>query len=299
MSAGLYTDEVPIIAQKGEFMMQRSAVDKIGLSTLHAMNNGSFHHAGGIIDGVGAMAGSMLRKGVAKAMQVGIARMGGGVPTGDYPSAIPPGEDGFASWLTETQRQVDPGVLSKVWAALARIPGRQQIISGFRPGAIVAGTNRPSLHGFGKAVDIGANAYDPAQSAMGDAIAKLFRSGAVPGVSEVLWKTMKGGNHFDHVHVGFRHGGGEIGVPGMKIGGNVKYDNTIANLHKGEKVLTAPLSTALERGINNLDGAGNVTYDIDMDFRGATIREDVDIERAVKKVLNEHESKLGRKRVIK
>lgn len=302
MNASLYSDEVPIIAQKGEFMMQRSAVDKIGLSTLQAMNNGNFHHSGGLLGGIGGMAQGLLRMGVKKGMELGVARVRGadsGAPVGNYPVGADFGEDGFASWLTPTQRQVEPNILAKVWAALAKIPGSQKIISGFRPGAIVAGTNRPSLHGFGKAVDIGANAYDPAQSAMGDAIAKLFRSGAVPGVSEVLWKTMKGGNHFDHVHVGFRHGGGEIGVPGMKIGGNVKYDNTIANLHKGEKVLTAPLSSALERGINNLDGAGNVTYDIDMDFRGAVIRDEVDIERAVKKVLNEHESKLGRKRVIK
>lgn len=303
LTANLYSDEVPIIGQKGEFVMQRSAVNQIGLKNLHAMNNGVFRHKGGLVGAIGAMAGGMLRKGVAKAMQIGVDRVGGApggtLPVGNYPSAIPPGEDGFASWLTEAQRQVEPGVLSKVWAALARIPGSQKIISGFRPGAIVAGTNRPSLHGFGKAVDIGADAYDPAGSAMGDAIAKLFRSGAVPGVSEVLWKTMKGGNHFDHVHVGFRHGGGPIGVPGMKIGGNIKYDNTIANLHRGEKVLTAPLSSALERGINNLDGAGNVTYDILMDFRGAMIREDVDIEKAVTKVLNNKESKLGRKRVIK
>ena len=88
-------------------------------------------------------------------------------------------------------------------------------------------------------------------------------------------------------------------APGLKVGGEIKYDNTIANLHKDETVLTAPLSKQLREGIGNIDaGAGN-EYNITMDFRGAVVREEVDIERAVAKVLQAQETKMGRKRTIK
>src|SRR3712207_8240336 len=62
-----------------------------------------------------------------------------------------------------------------------------------------------------RSADIGALARSEGGSAqseaMGDEIARVFRSGVIPGVREVLWKTMQGGNHFNHVHVGFNHGG--------------------------------------------------------------------------------------------
>lgn len=359
LSAGLFSDEVPIIAQKGEFMMQRSAVDAIGMDNLKAMNNGNLGpdktgrmHKGGIVSGAGAMVQSLFQRGMAKAMMIGAARkagdiMGGaasgqippgvmsmmtggamvggtggygtaakfsapglpnfpgmeGLPPGTMPSA-PPGEDAFASWLTATQRMVNPGVMAKVWDGLSRVPGQQLITSGFRPGSIVAGSNRLSLHASGKAVDIGALARkdggSAASEATGDMIASVFRSGVIPGVSEVLWKTMQGGNHFNHVHVGFRHGGGEIGssmTTGLKNGGYTLNDG-YAKLHRNEAVLTAPLTQQLERGIGNLDSGGSVTYDIKMDFTGAIIREEVDIERAVERVLNKKESRMGRKRTI-
>jgi hypothetical protein len=53
-------------------------------------------------------------------------------------------------------------------------------------------------------------------------------------------------------------------VPGLKVGGSVNYDNTLANLHKGEKVLTAPLSASLERGIANMDNSKSVVYNVNV-----------------------------------
>lgn len=479
LSAGLYADEVPIIAQKGEFMMQRSAVDRIGMDNLHAMNQGAKvpdhtgrMHRGGLVGGIAAMVTSAMQTGLTAGMArgaqrkaaelqaegrysqippqllsnmysgatageagkyggatfdvsqlqnaatiVGVGRqmgaserdliiglmtamqesglrninygdrdsvglfqqrtsqgwgtieqimnpsyaatkffegllkvenrnsmglsaaaqavqrsqypdayakwedearaiLAGGVsagvplPVGTLPPGVaamaPTGEDGFASHLTSLQRQIQPSVLQRVWQGLAMVPGRQLITSGLRPGSIVAGSNgRLSAHSSGRAADIGALARrdgGTAESeAMGDKIAAVFRSGVIPGVSQVLWKTMQGGNHYDHVHVGFRHSGGEIGssmTKGLKDGGYTLNDG-YAKLHKNEAVLTAPLTAQLERGIGNLDAGANTTYDITMDFRGAVIREDVDIERAVAKVLQAQESKMGRKRTIK
>jgi hypothetical protein len=218
------------------------------------------------------------------------AAMGGGL--------TPP--DSFASWLTPIQRQVNPNVLSSVGRGLSMIPGGQQIISGFRPGARVAGSGNVSLHASGRAADIGALARvrggTAASEAEGDRIAALFRSGVIPGVSEVLWKTMTGGDHFNHVHVGFRHKGG-FDMPQMRVGGTVQYDDTIANLHKNETVLTAPLSAKLNDGINNMASGGD-KYEVSIDLRGAVVKDEFDFKRAVLEVLEEKNEKLGRKRKI-
>jgi hypothetical protein len=49
-SGGLAHDEVPIIAQEGEYMLQRDVVRQPGmLEFLHALNSGALFHTGGII----------------------------------------------------------------------------------------------------------------------------------------------------------------------------------------------------------------------------------------------------------
>lgn len=87
-------------------------------------------------------------------------------------------------------------------------------------------------------------------------------------------------------------------LPSLSSGGNIKYDNTIANLHKKETVLTAPLSQSLQRGIQNLENGGGDRYYVTLDLRGATIDKDVDIEKAVYKAIDKKESKKGRSRKI-
>jgi TP901 family phage tail tape measure protein len=89
-----------------------------------------------------------------------------------------------------------------------------------------------------------------------------------------------------------------VGIPGLLTGGNIKYDNTIANLHKNETVLTAPLSKNLERGIDKM---GNTRYNGDtyqFNFDGAVFQKDIDVESAVERVLRKKDSRLGRQRKI-
>lgn len=83
---------------------------------------------------------------------------------------------------------------------------------------------------------------------------------------------------------------------GLRTGGKVKYDNTPALLHKKETVLTSKLTKQFE---DNVAGSGGSNYDVTIDLRGAYIREDVDLERAVMTAINKMESKLGRKRVVR
>lgn len=78
-------------------------------------------------------------------------------------------------------------------------------------------------------------------------------------MSELMRQWTVGGMHSDH-------GGAlmsQFTIPGLKTGGTIKYDNTIANLHKDEKVLTAKNTRALDQGLQNLaSGGGKVHNDI-------------------------------------
>jgi murein DD-endopeptidase MepM/ murein hydrolase activator NlpD len=89
---------------------------------------------------------------------------------------------------------------------------------------------------------------------------------------------------------------GVFGIPGMAIGGKIKYDNTIANLHKGENVLTSPLSAKLENGINRIDSGGSNIYNFNIN--ADAINTEIDFEKVVTKALNNIESKKGRSRVV-
>jgi len=58
-------------------------------------------------------------------------------------------------------------------------------------------------------------------------------------------------------------------IPGLAIGGTINFDNTLANLHKNETVLTEPLSRKLKDGINNIDQHGGDEYNFNIDLSNA------------------------------
>lgn len=189
-----------------------------------------------------------------------------------------------------------------------------------------------SDHPWGKAMDVMIPNYrSPQGIALGTAIANWFVNNPNNfGTKYVIWRQMinsgsgwrrmedRGGdtaNHFDHPHVSFYHEGGVANIPEMRregyvpanllgslpqllTGGEVRYDNTIANLHKNEKVLTAPLSAQLEQGIGNLANGGGNEYNITMDLRGSTIDSNFDIDGALDAAIKRRESRLGRSRKI-
>lgn len=209
---------------------------------------------------------------------------------------VPP--DGFASWLTPAQRRVNPSVAAVGGAILNAVPGQQLITSGVRPGATVKGTNRPSLHASGLALDIGVLARNrggtAASEAIGDRIAHMFRT--MTNASEVLWKTMQGGDHFNHVHAGFRNGA-RLTVPGLSTGGMINFDNTLANLHKGEAVLTKPLTQQLTQGVEQVASGGGNNYTIEVNINGGNVNAD-QIASAVMTKINMKEIAQGRSRKI-
>jgi hypothetical protein len=95
----------------------------------------------------------------------------------------------------------------------------------------VAGTSAKSAHAEGRALDIGVNAHNPAEKAVGDGLfAALIRAAAQSGIDNVIWNKQiwsqaKGGPrpwggtyangapknpHTDHIHVEWTQPGSQL-----------------------------------------------------------------------------------------
>lgn len=101
---------------------------------------------------------------------------------------------------------------------------------------------------------------------------------------------------FDLWNQGFNQGysGGGLVIPALRRGATINYDNTLANLHRGETVLTAPLTKRLQE---NVASGGETSYNVTVkiDKASATAQE---IEDAVFGALDKHTRKMGRSRVV-
>lgn len=126
-------------------------------------------------------------------------------------------------------------------------------------------------------------------------------SGRVQGGQRIALSASTGNSSGPHTHFevnGSTDARGRfaaMGIP-LRTGGTIKYDETPAVLHKGETVLTAPLTQKFKDAVS---GMGGDTFHVTLDLRGAMIKEDVDIEKAVNKAIDARENKLGRKRVVR
>lgn len=182
-----------------------------------------------------------------------------------------------------------------------------------------------SDHPMGKALDnMIPNYKSPQGIAQGNDIAKFFiENPNMFGTKYVIWRDRIAENngrgwqkythplgannsdtlqHRDHVHASLLHKGGLAGkngfsAPQLDVGGKVMYDNTLANLHKNETMLTAPLSRDLESGIRNLDLNRANEYNVEVHFNGP-VNSDLDIKKAMWAAIEERESKNGKTRKV-
>lgn len=79
-------------------------------------------------------------------------------------------------------------------------------------------------------------------------------------------------------------------IPSLMTGGDILYDNVLANLHKDEKVLTAPLSSKLESGIDNMDKNSGDIYNVNINITGSNI-EKPDVFEAVMSAIEQAQAK--------
>lgn len=103
---------------------------------------------------------------------------GGEVPKGGFPDAMGalPGLDALA-WVLKQKFGLG-------------------VTSGLRPGAITSSGN-PSDHGWGGAIDVSNGITTPQM----DAAHAWMNQTIAPAIKQMLYRTMVGGNHFNHIHV--------------------------------------------------------------------------------------------------
>jgi hypothetical protein len=99
-----------------------------------------------------------------------------------------------------------------------------------------------------------------------------------------------GGLHSDHKAVISK-----FSLPQLKTGGDIMFDNTLANLHHDEKVLTARNSKDLDRGLENLANGAGAEYNVNVYVTdaGASAEE---IANVVDARMRRRESRLPRSR---
>jgi TP901 family phage tail tape measure protein len=105
-----------------------------------------------------------------------------------------------------------------------------------------------------------------------------------------------------HLHLTIKQGGKLVNpsmvIPGLMRGAKINYDNTLANLHRGETVLTAPITSKFEALANSLAGGKGGGYgDINVNFYG-DVNSEVDVEAGVTAALDKRDVRMGRTRKV-
>lgn len=166
---------------------------------------------------------------------------------------------------TDTTGAVAPGGANMGYkamiAALGRIAPGARVTSSYRPGAKVAGTNIPSMHGLGRAVDIAPSmaTFNALLSAFPNATELLYspaggrqrqrgRGGSFAGDTSGVTKQM----HYNHVHWGMNEGGVWPGAKVYDQGGWLPPGGVAVNLsQRPEPIFSAEQWKSIDKGQGN------------------------------------------------
>jgi hypothetical protein len=332
-SASLYPTEIPTILKQGEFVVNaRSARKNMGI--LSAINDkgfipGSegldqggwakavpqpvFRHAGGMMNSVGlaygmaygqALEDSILDSVVMKIGLTKKAKDNAGMASG-YNGPI---SGNINNVLSVARSQVGkPYIWGGAGPSGSDCSGFMSIIQNAVQGASPKGNTLPYGRRWATASFGGGKEIDGWKR--GGTASDVFRIGVEPGSHTA--GTFAGINVESGSGHGPMVGGRALGandksfsyryylpaanqLPGLRTGGNIMFDNTLANLHKGETVLTAPLTQAFQ---DNVASGGGNEYNVKVEFNGP-VNSEIDVERAIRNAMDKAASKNGRKRVI-
>ena len=103
-------------------------------------------------------------------------------------------------------------------------------------------------------------------------------------MAQFLNKRVVKGMHTDHAGALL----GTYNIPGMSSGGHVRWDNTLANLHKKETVLTEDLSAKFKQGVDNFANGGNAQYNVNV-YPSEGMNEEALAEKVVRKIRRQEE----------
>jgi TP901 family phage tail tape measure protein len=122
----------------------------------------------------------------------------------------------------------------------------------------------------------------------------------VPAGSRIGLAGQTGHASGPHLHFELLKNGVDINpgslIPGLRKGG-ITLNSGLANLHPQEAVLTKPLTSKFEKGVDNFaSGAGN-TYNVNVALHGTDLSAD-DVARAVEGRLRMKEKAVGRSRRV-
>jgi TP901 family phage tail tape measure protein len=233
--------------------------------------------------------------------QLGLAEAAQRVQVSAYPDAYAKWEDearAVLSGMSANEGYTKPWVGNyQVGRTLAQHGGTGTDIpmpEGTPLRAVTSGklTNQPFAFGsYGNWYMLDANGF-------GFVYAHLSRDKADSGMikaGQIIGYSGNTGNSFGpHLHFEARRGGSysnqadphTLGIPGLRKGGRINYDNTVANLHKGETVLTSALTDKFEKNIANM-GGNEYNFDVTIE----NLSSEVDLERAFERFVVKHERK--------
>lgn len=110
------------------------------------------------------------------------------------------------------------------------------------------------------------------------------------GLAKAISQRVVGGMNSDHNALLT-----EFSIPQLRKGAqNIRWDNTLANLHKGESVLTQDLTSKFRDGVDNFANGGETQYTTNVYVNGSNSTPE-EIARAVEKVHRRHQNRLPRK----
>lgn len=104
-----------------------------------------------------------------------------------------------------------------------------------------------------------------------------------------------GNSHGAHLHFGTTGQSPYDFLSLSKGAQNIRFDNTIANLHKGEAVLTEDINKKFRQGVDNFANGGNSTYNVNVNVEGTNASAD-DIANKVLTALKRQEGRKPRPR---